>query len=82
MKSALPTIIAISIAASTAVFAAELPTYEVNGLPISPVQAQLLGATNVREQSAASTVMVSPHQQSVLTPRPKPNHFSSWRETK
>jgi hypothetical protein len=82
MKNALPSAIAISIAASTAAFAAELPTYEVNGLPISPVQLQLLGAANVREQPAASTVMVSPHQRSVLTPRPKPNHFSSWRESK
>jgi len=37
MKSALPTAIAISIAASTVAFAAELPTYQVNGFPISPV---------------------------------------------
>jgi len=82
MKSALPTAIAISIAASTVAFAAELPTYQVNGFPISPVQVQLLGAANVREQSAASTVMVPLHQQSVVTLRPKPNRFTSWRETR
>jgi hypothetical protein len=82
MKSALPTAIAISIAASNAAIAAELPTYEMNGFPISPVQVQLLGAANVREQPAAATVMAPPHQQSVSTPRPNPNHFSSWRQTK
>jgi hypothetical protein len=82
MKSALPTAIAISIAASTVAFAAELPTYQVNGFPISPVQVQLLGAANVRSQSAASTVALSPHQQSVLTPRLKPDRFTSLRETR
>jgi hypothetical protein len=64
---------AISIGASMAAFAAELPTYEVNGFPISPVQLQLLGATNVREHSAASTVMTSPRRQRVGTPLPKLN---------
>ena len=47
-----------------------LPTYEVNGLPISPVQAGLLGAANVREQ-APTAATASPHQLQVLTPRPK-----------
>ena len=47
-----------------------LPTYEANGLPISPVQVALLGAANVREQSPAAA-MASPHQLQVLTPRPK-----------
>lgn len=60
---------AVFIAGSTAVSAAELPTYEVNGLPISNVQVRLLGAANVREQSAAFTATASPHQVSVLTPR-------------
>ena len=55
---------AVSIAGSTAL-AAELPTYEVNGFPVSPVQVQLLGAGNAREQ-AASTITPS-----VLTPRRK-----------
>jgi len=34
----------ISIAAGTAGFAAELPSYEAAGLPISAVQVQVLGA--------------------------------------
>lgn len=80
MKRALPTAIAISIAASTVAFAAELPTYQVNGFPISPVQVQLLGAAHVREQSAAASFALAPHQQGVLTPRPKPNRFSSRRD--
>jgi hypothetical protein len=46
-----------------------LPTYEANGLPISPVQAALLGAANVREQSPTAAT-ASPHQLQVLTPRP------------
>jgi hypothetical protein len=47
-----------------------LPTYEVSGLPISPVQAALLGAANVREQSPTAAT-ASPHQLQVLTPRQK-----------
>jgi hypothetical protein len=61
----------ISIAGGTAGFAAELPTYETTGLPISAVQVQVLGAANVREQSAVATSTASPHQLSVLTPRTK-----------
>jgi len=61
-------IVAISIASSSAGFAAELPGYEVKGLPISPVQIALLGAANVR-QSQASPLAASPHQVSVLMPR-------------
>jgi hypothetical protein len=61
----------ISMAAVTAGFAAELPTYEAAGLPISAVQVQVLGAANVRQQSPVPTSTVSPHQLSVLTPRTK-----------
>ncbi|MCA6107290.1 hypothetical protein [Bradyrhizobium cenepequi] len=64
-------VLAISMAGGTAGFAAELPTYEVKGLPISPVQVGLLGAANVQEQAPAATSAVSPHQLSVLTPRSK-----------
>jgi hypothetical protein len=63
--------IAISIAGGTISFAAELPTYEVKGLPISPVQVGLLGAANVQEQPQIASSAASPHQLSVLTPRPK-----------
>ena len=59
---------AISIAAGTASFAAELPSYEVAGFPISPVQVQVLGSTHVQEQSKAPDA-ISPHQLGVLTPR-------------
>jgi hypothetical protein len=61
---------AISMAGSAASFAAELPSYEVRGFPISPVQAALLGAAGVREQPAATTT-ASPHQLGVLTPHRK-----------
>jgi hypothetical protein len=67
----LTAVVAISMAGGAAGFAAELPTYELNGFPISPVQVGLLGAANVREQSPAVTAAASPHQLSVLTPRPK-----------
>ena len=61
----------ISIAAGTAGFATELPAYQAAGLPISALQAQLLGAADVGEVSPAPTSAASPHQLSVLTPRSK-----------
>jgi hypothetical protein len=64
-------VVAISIASGATGFAAELPTFAVKGLPISPVQVGLLGAANVEEQQQVATSAVSPHQLSVLTPRPK-----------
>jgi hypothetical protein len=60
---------AFSIAGATAGFAAELPSYEANGLPISAVQARVLGAAKVTEQSPALTSTLTAHQLSVLTPR-------------
>jgi len=62
---------AISIAASTVGFAAELPTYEAKGLPISAVQVQTLGAANIEQQPPVSTAAASPHQLGVLTPHRK-----------
>jgi hypothetical protein len=59
----------LAMTAATSGFAAELPGYEAAGLPISAVQAQLLGAANVREQSPVATSAASPHQLSVLTAR-------------
>ena len=61
----------ISIAGGPASFAAELPSYETTGLPISAVQVRVLGAANVQEQSPVLTSTASPHQLSVLTPRAK-----------
>ena len=60
---------ALSIAGTTAGFAAELPSYEAKGLPISAVQVRVLGAADVREQSPALTSTATAHQLSVLTPR-------------
>ena len=59
----------LSIAGASAGFAAELPTYETNGLPISAAQVAVLGAAGVREQPPVLTATASPHQLSVLTPR-------------
>jgi hypothetical protein len=56
--------------------AAEFPSYEVSGFPISPVQISVLGATaNLKEQPPSTSltmgdVQASPHQIGVLTPRP------------
>jgi hypothetical protein len=61
----------ISIAGGTAGFAAELPSYQAAGLPISAVQAQVLGVAYAGEQPTAPTSAASPHQLSVLTPRTK-----------
>ena len=60
---------AFSIAGAAAGFAAELPSYEAKGLPISPVQVRVLGGADVREQSPALTSTLTAHQSSVLTPR-------------
>jgi hypothetical protein len=56
--------------------AAELPTYEVMGFPITPHQVAVVGAANVEEQSGTPTLTLggmpaSPHQVAVLTPRPR-----------
>jgi hypothetical protein len=63
-------IVAFSLAGVATSFAAELPTYEVRGLPVSPVQAAVLGATNARESQVATSA-ASPHQVSILTSRRK-----------
>jgi hypothetical protein len=69
MSLLIAAVAAISMAGATAGSAAELPTYEAAGLPISPVQVGVLGAPQVQEQSQANAL--SPHQLRVLTPRPK-----------
>ena len=60
----------------TAGIEARLPTYELTGMPITPVQMQVLGSAHVRESSPTPTLAVdgvpaSPHQVAVLTPRPR-----------
>ncbi|MGF6310660.1 hypothetical protein ABIB82_004587 [Bradyrhizobium sp. i1.8.4] len=61
----------LAIASATVASAAELPTFEAAGLPISPVQAGVLGAANVHEQAAVAATAATPHQLHVLTPRSK-----------
>lgn len=58
---------AVLMAGGTAGLAAELPTYEVTGFPISVVQAQVLGAADARERLPVMTSAASPHQPGVLT---------------
>jgi hypothetical protein len=70
-----------SIAATTALMlggagvpAAELPTFERMGFPITLHQVQVVGAAHVQERSPAPTltlggVPASPHQLAVLKPR-------------
>jgi hypothetical protein len=57
--------------------AAELPSYELTGFPISPHQFSVVGSANVKEQSPSSLTMAgmpaSPHQVAVLTPRARPS---------
>lgn len=60
----------LAVTAASAAVAAELPTYEKAGLPISAVQLQVLGAEHVQQASPVAT-SVSPVQHSVLTPRGK-----------
>jgi hypothetical protein len=65
---------AMVIACGAGAMAAELPSYEVTGFPISPVQVQLVGAAHVQERPPlAATALdgssATPHQISVLTPR-------------
>ena len=59
----------LTIAGSTAGFAAELPTYETNGFPVSPLQVRVLGAAHVEQQAVAPTTVASVHQAKVLSPR-------------
>ena len=77
MKSqfALAAVTATMLAAGGAA-AAELPSYEVMGLPITPHQVVILGSAHVQERSPASTLTLagmpaSQHQIAVLTPRKK-----------
>jgi len=55
--------------------AAELPTFELVGFPITSHQVAVIGAADVQEQSPIATLTLggmpaSPHQVAVLTPRP------------
>lgn len=66
---------AIAIALNmTKATAADLPSFELAGFPITAHQVALLGGTNVEEQAPTPSLMLngmpaSPHQIAVLTPR-------------
>ncbi|WGR73305.1 MULTISPECIES: hypothetical protein [unclassified Bradyrhizobium] len=65
---------AVMVAGSRA-GAAKLPSFELKGLPITRHQVAVMGAQDVKEQSATPTLMyggmpASAHQIAVLTPRP------------
>jgi len=49
----------LTIAGSTAAFAAELPTYEANGFPVSPLQVRVLGAAHVEQQATVPTTVTA-----------------------
>lgn len=56
--------------------AAELPTYEIAGFPISPHQFVAVPSAAVQERAPTATLTLggmpaSPHQIMVLTPRPR-----------
>ena len=56
--------------------AAELPTFERMGFPITLHQVQVVGAAHVQERSPTPTLTLdgmpaSPHQVAVLKPRPR-----------
>ena len=61
---------ALAMTAASGAVAAELPSYQKAGLPISAVQLQVMGAENVQEVSS-DAASVTPLQLSVLTPRNK-----------
>ncbi|MCA6113583.1 hypothetical protein J6524_01380 [Bradyrhizobium sp. WSM 1738] len=60
----------IAMSAASGAVAAELPTYERAGLPVSAVQVQVLGAENVQEAAPVAT-SATPVQLSVLNSRSK-----------
>ena len=58
----------LAMTAATVSVAAELPTYEKAGFPVSPVQLQVMGAESVQE-AAPVTMSATAVQLTVLTPR-------------
>ncbi len=62
------------IAGTLAAAAAELPTYEVTGFPMTPLQVSALGASRAREQVPTTAPQLAglpatPLQMAVLSPR-------------
>jgi hypothetical protein len=64
-----------ALAVGFAARAAELPSFELMGFPITSHQVAVIGGAGVQEQSPTPTLVfagmpASPHQIAVLTPRP------------
>jgi hypothetical protein len=59
----------LTLAGATSAFAGELPSYQANGFPVSPVQLRVLGSAHVEQQVSAPATAISAHQARVLTPR-------------
>ena len=66
----------LAMTVASGAVAAELPSYEKAGLPISAVQLQVLGAEHVQETSPAATTIAP-----VLTPRHKITTAQGRNET-
>jgi hypothetical protein len=65
------TALALALNAGNAV-AAELPTFEKRGFPITGHQLQVIGTGDIMERSSAAglgAAPTSPHQRAVLRPR-------------
>jgi hypothetical protein len=76
MKKVLLIVAIAALLDVTSAAAAELPTFELMGFPITSHQVAVVGSANVEERRATPTHMVggmpaSPHQVAVLTPRPR-----------
>jgi hypothetical protein len=74
MKTILISAAAALLLGATGAARAQTATFETQGLPIAPHQAQLTGLADLREQAPASPLMLgampaSPHQLAVLAPR-------------
>jgi hypothetical protein len=78
-RTSIPALAVLVFGASGA-YAGELPQYEVQGFPISPVQFSLLGSGGVQEQSPTPNLTMhgmpaSLHQIAVIGHRTK-QHFA------
>jgi len=68
------TVLAAGMLTGANAVAAEFPTFELMGFPITRHQVAVVGSAHVQEQSANLTLTIggmpaSPHQLAVLTPR-------------
>ena len=69
------TVLATFVLGGAVTAAAEPPTYELGGFPITPHQSSVVGSPSVQEQSPTPSLMLegmpaSPHQVTILAPRP------------